>query len=322
MSVRKILAGYMKYGTRFSGNIVYANGTEVDIDTLTEAPEILTYIHNENESFTLVNNAVTVYSICCRNHRDHFHGIPMLDIGFVATSENIGYGRDYDRSYIDVYPIVGSHMCETYGKDYPSKIDAIYRIIKMAGPLVASILDKNNLISYIESPIQSNSILKFAKSMDLKKLLSDYSEIYYMNFDKCNIYANDVMVNIDTLTELPEALVFIRHQHESFTLVTTYINNTVVTYGIYCSICINYDMINLVYLTYEDNGYKYSPSAICLHPIIGKYMNNKYGNSYSSDSDVIYRLIRMANYVFGLLFDQDELISRIISSSLVKRASH
>ena len=311
------------YNIQLTSDIMYANGTEVDIGSLTELPEILTYVRKENESLTLVNHGTMVYSIYCFNKYTSYYKSLLLDIGFIAKTQCVKFGcNKCGRSSMDIFPIVGEYMNETYGHNYPSDFVAIYRLAKMADPLVASILDKNNLISYIEPPVHCNSILKFAKGENFRMMLENYSGTYRIDVNKCNIYANGVMVKIDTLTELPEALVFINNTFESFTLVNTYINGIVVTYGIHCLSSANNSKIDIEYLTSEDGRYEDGDieSVITLYHIIGNYMLDTHDN-YPSNLDAIYRLVRMANYILGLLFDQDTLVSRI-SGSLVKRASH
>lgn len=329
MNVKGILKNYSRSsgidtdGDYYKG-ITYADGVEVDLDTLTKLPGVLIYVSKKPSSFTLVNtninNTDIIYGIFCSNYRDDYRHF--IDLITVAESEN---GHEYDnleRSTICLQSIIGDYVSETYGEDYPSNFDAIYRLIRMASPMIVSIFDKDKLISRIESPYQPDLIAKSAEIMDVGATLKKYSYIYRLKLKYGVTYADGVKVDVNTITELPKVLINI-NDSESHILVNTYVNNIPVIYTIYCSNqCeddYNLHAIDLVY--FDEYKGESSMSPICLYPIIGHYMRETYGEDYPFKIDVICKLINAANPIMELIFDKDALISRIESSSLMKRAN-
>ena len=317
MSVRETLNGLAcgRIDEYYGKGVAYADGVIVNIDELTELPEILVYVGGPRQSFTMVNAYVNdtaiLYGIHCSNYRSHFDR-ESLDL--LVTL----YPECNNRSIISMYFVIGDHM-RKYGEDYPSDLGAIYRLVRMANMVITSIMNEDILLSRIGSPYQPNPITGPAKIMYPKEILKKYISEYYLDLGEGITYADGVEVDIGTLTELPEILVHVNKEFESFTLVNTCIDGMDKIYGIYCLNICSPSEINLIYtMSHKD---EYSKSSIMLHPIIGHHICDTYGEEYLSNLDVIYRLINMANPIVALLLDKDRLASCIDCSSLVKRAS-
>lgn len=150
--------------------------------------------------------------------------------------------------------------------------------------------------------------------MDSRKVLDYLMRRYDMS--NGTTYIDGVEVNITTLTELPDILIYIIDDYKSIILVKkTGIDNI---YG-YCIRCFGggyYNTVGVHTVSKYNRDYFTSWSSA-----MGRYLSETHGSNFPSNHSVLYRLAKIMDSHMNLPLDEGELISRFESTNMVKRAT-
>ena len=120
----------------------YVDGVKVDIDTLDELPDVLIMISRDYRSHTFVRTSdggfVSHYYIFCCSSQDY----KRIDIGITAQSSKTCVNRS-----VLLYEVIGNDIHEQYGDGFPSNLDVLYRLVKVADKTINKVFNKDKLMS-------------------------------------------------------------------------------------------------------------------------------------------------------------------------------
>ena len=155
--------------------------------------------------------------------------------------------------------------------------------------------------------------------MDVRKALKYWIQMYTACTYTGTAYVDGVKVDIATLTEMPDVLIYITDARNSFTFVKTIYSDAINGYCIHCyTESEQFGSIDI----YVGHDVIYDRGLIPWCDAMYRYINREYGEEFPSNLDVLYRLLKIANSLVKPLSDGNELISRFNASSSVKRANH
>lgn len=142
MNTVEDLRRFMHWKNVGLGNKIYVDGTKVDIDTLDELPDVV-ILTKDCRSYTFVRTSdegfVSHYYIYCSVSHNFTSYIDIV----IATQDSDGFVTQP----ISLYPIIGNVIHKQYGDTFPTNLNVLYRLIKVADKTINDIVNKNKLIS-------------------------------------------------------------------------------------------------------------------------------------------------------------------------------
>lgn len=161
-------------------------------------------------------------------------------------------------------------------------------------------------------------ILRFSKMRPID-IIKNWIHVYGFDIKEGSMYVDGIKIDINSLDDFQDILVFIVNQGISFILVKTYIMSEMCYYGIYCE-SINISLMRpSITLEFDVDPDKFYAINIPSYYRMAEYMCKIYGNDFPSNLDAIYQIVKSMNIVVITMLDEDILISRSLPNH-IKRA--
>lgn len=133
MSLSELMEIYKNYGINWDNTVVYTPNETSGITIV-----IINCCYSLIGVNTQVGDTAVKYTICCNpTHRS-------IELEFEIDG-------DPDRLVLYMSKMINNFLENTYGREYPSNIDVLYKLVNMANSVVAPMQNKDKLISQFEA---------------------------------------------------------------------------------------------------------------------------------------------------------------------------